>query len=288
MVKQHEQQTLLPNQHLVQLSCPKALILQTDRLQCRSCDQERGVLPMDYSRYPRNVVEDIARLRRRIEASMIPAKVTERNLIIASWNIRSLGRIFDSYEENTGSPKRNLRGLAYIAEIVQHFDIVAIQEVKGDMTGVRKLQEWLGPDWGVIFTDVTLGALGNNERLTFLFDSRSVTPSGLAGEIVLPPTERGDPVKQFARSPYAVGFRTNGESLVLVTAHIYYGRSRDDRIGEISALAEHVAEEMHARALKGKFEEGSVIVLGDFNIDKRGDDPLFRAFTATGLTVPSP
>jgi endonuclease/exonuclease/phosphatase family metal-dependent hydrolase len=246
------------------------------------------VFPMDYSRYPRNMVEDIARLRRRIEASMIPAKVIERNLIIASWNIRSLGRIYDSYEENTGSPKRNLRGLAYIAEIIQHFDIVAIQEVKNDLTGVRKLQEWLGPDWGVIFTDVTLGALGNNERLTFLFDSRRVTPSGLAGEIVLPPTERGDPAKQFARSPYAVGFQTHGESLVLVTAHIYYGRSRDDRIGEISALAEHVAEEMHARALKGKFEEGSVIVLGDFNTDKRGDDPLFRAFTATGLTVPLP
>jgi endonuclease/exonuclease/phosphatase family metal-dependent hydrolase len=28
-------------------------------------------------------------------------------------------------------------------------------------------------------------------------------------------------------------------------------------------------------------------VLGDFNIDKRGDNDLFRAFTASGLMVPS-
>jgi hypothetical protein len=81
--------------------------------------------------------------------------------LIASWNPRSLGRIYESFDEKPGSPKRNLRGLAYIAEIVQHFDIVAIQEVQPELSGVRKLQDWLGPDWGVIFTDVTLGALDN-------------------------------------------------------------------------------------------------------------------------------
>jgi hypothetical protein len=115
-----------------------------------------------------------------------------------------------------------------------------------------------------------------------------VTPSGLVGEIVLLPTESGDLVRQFTRSPYAVGFQAYQENLVLVTAHIYSDRSREDRIGEITALAEHVAEETHARALKDKFEEGNIIVLGDFNIEKRGDDPLFRGFTAEGLIVPFP
>jgi hypothetical protein len=29
-----------------------------------------------------------------------------------------------------------------------------------------------------------------------------------------------------------------------------------------------------------------LVVLGDFNIDERSDDPLFQAFVSTGLTVP--
>ena len=50
------------------------------------------------------------------------------------------------------------------------------------------LDEFLGSDWGVILSDVTAGAKGNAERFAFLYDRRRVAPSGLAGEIVLPPT----------------------------------------------------------------------------------------------------
>jgi endonuclease/exonuclease/phosphatase family metal-dependent hydrolase len=242
---------------------------------------------MDYADYPRPVVEDIVRLRRRIEDSQLPQKLTDRNLLIGTWNIMNLGRVYPEWEENPGSPKRNLRAMACIAEIVRRFDVIAIQEVKRDTTAIRMLlDDFLGLNWGLIISDVSAGSGGNQERLAFIYDKRRVQPSGLAGEIVLPPTGEDEAVQQFARTPYIVGFKAGGESFALLTVHIYYGNVPADRLEEIKALAEYTATQIRDRAKQGA-EENNLIVLGDFNIDDRGDNPLFQAFTATGLVVPS-
>ena len=241
---------------------------------------------MDYADYPRSVVEDIVRLRRSIERSGLPGRTTDRNLIIGTWNIRNLGRVYEAWDENDDSPKRNLRAMACIAEIVRRFDVIAIQEVKRDTTAIRMLQkEFLGPDWGLILSDVSAGDPGNAERLAFIFDRRRVQPSGLAGEIVLPPTGAGDPQQQFDRTPYIVGFQAGGDSFALLTAHIRYGGTPADRLPELQALAGYVAHEIRDRA-RAEGEEHNVIVLGDFNIDERKDNPLFEAFRSTGLVVP--
>ncbi len=242
---------------------------------------------MDYTDYPSLVVEDIVRLRRRIEKSQLPRKLVDRNLLIGTWNIRSFGQVFDKWEENSGSPKRNLRAMAYIAEIVKQFDVIAIQEVKIDTSGIRMLLEvFLGANWGLIMSDVSAGPKGNEERLAYIYDKRRVQPSGLAGEIVLPSTDAGDPVQQFDRTPYIVGFQSGEERFTLLTAHIKYGDIPADRLEELNSLAEYIAIEIRDR-VKMVGEEHNVIVLGDFNIDDRGDDPLFKAFTSAGLTVPS-
>ena len=242
---------------------------------------------MDYADYPRPVVADIARLRRRIEASQLPCKVTDHNLLVGTWNIRAFGDAYGEWGENPGSPKRNLRALAYIAEVVRRLDIVAVQEVKREIAGIRLLvDEFLGPDWGLILSDVTAGPEGNTERLAFIYDRRRVEPSGLAGEIVLPPTVQGDPALQFARTPYIVGFHAACERFALLTAHIKYGQVPEDRVEELQALAGHVAAEIRDRARTRDALENNLIVLGDFNIDKRLDNPLFQAFVSTGLTVP--
>ncbi len=240
-----------------------------------------------YADYPSSVVEDIVRVRRRLESSNVPQKRMDENLIIGSWNIRAFGRLYDKWEENPGSPKRNLRAMAYIAEMVERFDILAVQEVKRNTTAIRKLLNlFLGTEnWGLILSDVSAGKGGNQERLAFIYDKRRVQPSGLAGEIVLPPTPEGDPLDQFDRTPYIVGFRSVGESFALLTAHIKYGDIPADRLGEISALAEYIAVEIRDRTKTGG-EERNLIVLGDFNIDQRGDNPLFQAFRKTGLVVP--
>jgi len=240
-----------------------------------------------YADYPCSVVEDIARLRRRIEASGLPPKQTDYNLLIGTWNIRTFGKVYESWEENPNSPKRNLRSLASIAEVVRRLDVVAVQEVKRDTSGIRLLVEgFLGPNWGLILSDVTAGPAGNVERLAFIYDKRRIQPSGLAGEIVLPPTEAGDPMQQFARTPYLVGFRCGEERFTLLTAHIKYGEVPEDRVEELRALAEYIAEEIRDRARVADAEESNLIVLGDFNIDKQGDNPLFQAFVSTGLLVP--
>ena len=203
-------------------------------------------------------------------------------------NIRGVGRVYESWEENDGSPKRNLRALAYIAEVIRRLDVVAIQEVKRDTAGIRTLlEDFLGPDWGLIVSDVTAGSGGNAERLAFLYDRRRVQPSGLAGEIVLPPGDAGDPAQQFARTPYIVGFQAGGERFALLTAHVKYGAVPQDRLPELEALAEYAANEIRDRARTPGAEERNLVVLGDFNIDKRGDNSLFRAFVSTGLVVPS-
>ncbi len=102
---------------------------------------------MIYPQYPAFVVEDIVRLRRRLARAGIPPRCTDDNFIVGTWNIRDFGDLFDDWTENPDSPKRNLRGLAIIAEIVRHFDVVALQEVKRQTTALRVLQErFLGPD----------------------------------------------------------------------------------------------------------------------------------------------
>jgi exonuclease III len=221
-----------------------------------------------------------------MEKAGLPLKISDYNLLIGTWNIRQFGNVFSEWKENTGTPKRNLRAMVYISEIIRRFDIVAIQEVKADTSGIRMLlNRFLGTNWGMIVSDISGGSQGNTERLAFLYDKRRVQPSGLAGEIVLPPTSAGDPQDQFARTPYIVGFRTEKERFALLTAHIKYGDKPVERLPEIKALSNYIAREIRSRA-KGESEEVNLIVLGDFNIDQRGDDPLFQAFISTGLVVP--
>jgi len=245
---------------------------------------------ISYEEYPQEVAEDIVRLRRRLDAPdpprlPVPAKVTDQNLLIATWNIQSFGRIFESFEENPESPKRNLRGLAYIAEIIRRFDIIAIQELKRDTTAIRLLLErFLGPDWDVLFSDVTAGSPGNRERLAYIWDRRRAEATGVAGELVLP-AAAGEPQEQFDRTPYMVGFRSCGERFVLLTAHIRF-QQPSARLQELQAFAEFTASEIRDRSSSPTSEERNLIVLGDFNIDARGDNPLFQAFVQHGFNVP--
>ncbi len=237
---------------------------------------------MDYSRYSRETAADIVRVRRRIRAAGVPPKVVDKNLLIATWNIRMFGDVYPHFTENPGSPKRNLRAMAIIAEIISHFDIVAIQEVRRDLTGIRTLLEFLGSHWGVIISDVNEGTLGNAERLAFVFDRRRVEPSGLAGELVLPPDWGQAAIEQFARTPYAVSFRAGQEAFILTTVHIRYGHGDpNERVPELEAFAEWMANWSE----RDKRYHQDIIVLGDFNIDRR-DDPRFEAFASRGLNVP--
>lgn len=234
-----------------------------------------------------------AALRTRYDAltasldDLIPTKQLDENLLIGTWNIRAFGGLVDRWlSTQDDSPKRDRFGLLTIAEIVSRFDVVALQEVKGNLRALRHMLKMLGPDWGLICTDIAgrAGLEGNDERIAFVFDTRRVRPSGLAAELVIPsdrPIDEGALQRQFARTPYAVSFLSAGRTFILVALHVLWGEGPADRVDELREIAlwlSNMASDVNRW-------DHNVIGLGDFNID-RIHDPLYQAFTSTGLRVP--
>jgi endonuclease/exonuclease/phosphatase family metal-dependent hydrolase len=236
---------------------------------------------------PPDVAAELVALGEALDAT-VPAKRVDRNLLIATWNLRHFGAVTEKWHSEDGDePKRDLGSLRDIAEIISRFDVVAVQEAQEDITCLRYVLRVLGDAWAMILTDVTKGSAGNNERLAFIFDTRRVKPSGLACELVLPDEwaeHVGDDVfaRQFARTPYAVSFRSGGQTFILVTLHVLYGSSSGDRVHELRWLARWMA----AWADRVHEYRQNLIVLGDFNIDRQ-DDPNWQAFTSTGLRPPA-
>jgi len=241
---------------------------------------------------PNEVKQELENLKTQLYLE-IPSKSLDSNLLLATWNIRSLSKLTRKWNaEENDSPKRDLKAIRAIAEIIQCFDVIAIQEVRSHLYAFKEIVKALGSHWSFVLTDVTKGKKGNYERMAFLFDTRKLQMSGLACELVVPP-ERLESItsdsliKQFARTPYAVGFKTINSplkeivSFVLVTLHVFYGEKPEDRIGELKEIAEWMSD-----WAKSEYAyDSNLIALGDFNIDRK-DDPLYQAFTSTGLDVP--
>ena len=235
---------------------------------------------------PEDIEADLQALRLELDNSDIPRKVLDQNLIVATWNLRAFGNLTQKWKSDASdSPKRDLHSLLCISEIISRFDVVALQEVRGNIKSLRHMLKYLGEDWGLILTDVTKGKEGNDERLAFVFDKRKVNISGLACELVVPPDKLEDIResalrKQFARTPYAVAFRSKDKTFILVTLHVIYGKRPKQRLPEITAIAKW----LHEWALDINVYDQNLIVLGDFNIDRAGDE-LYNAFIQNGLFI---
>jgi len=227
---------------------------------------------------PADVATELTQLGAAVDA-VVPQK-TERNLVIGSWNLRGFADVSPTWAATaTDKPQRDWRAVASIAEIISRFDVAAIQEVRRDVRALRFLLDRLGAHWQVLTSDVSEGDAGNGERLTFLYDSRRVQPSGLVGEIVLPSGLR-TAATQFARSPYAASFTRGDVEFILTTVHIIWA-SMSERIPEIRAFANWMRDWVDRR----NDWNDNLLVLGDFNIDRYGN-PLYNAFIETGLFPP--
>ncbi|WP_206340782.1 endonuclease/exonuclease/phosphatase family protein [Marinicauda algicola] len=234
---------------------------------------------------------ELQALRQALDVQLPAKRAVGRNLLVATWNVRAFGGLTPAWRSGEDdSPKRNWRGLAYIAEIISRFDVVALQEVRGDFKALRELMKTLGPGWQFLMTDVNRGSAGNDERMAYVFDASRVQLSGLAGELTVPDDPRvleqlgvepGSQFRQFARSPYAVSFRSGRETFILVTMHVLYGDDYADRTPELKAIAAWMKDWAKDTARWGH----SLMLLGDFNIDNKGD-VNDEAFRSTGLYVP--
>lgn len=232
----------------------------------------------------KRTIERLLILRDQLKRE-IPQKDLETNLLLATWNIREFG--------TTKYGGRRQESLYYIAEIISKFDLVAVQEVRKDLQTLKDLMKILGSNWEYIFTDVTEGTQGNEERLAYVFDNRKVRFGGLAGEMVLPPQESRDPdskqtiytpSKQLVRTPFMCGFKAGWTDFVLTTVHILYGESVADDPNRIKEI-QNLAESMAAKA-RGKYEwSPNILLLGDFNIFSRDDDTM-NAILKAGFVIP--
>jgi hypothetical protein len=232
---------------------------------------------------PAEVAAEITALQTALDRAL-PAKASD-NLLIGTWNVRAFDRVAATWRTNPGDPPiRDLSNVACIAEIVRRMDMIAVQEVRRSAQAFLAMMQLLGPGWAYLVTDVTHGTAGNNERLAFAFDTGRVQPSGLACELVVAADQAGiapDALTgQFARTPVR-GFARDAARFTLTTLHVVYGNTSDDRIGELSEIAQWLARWAHSGDVWGT----NLIALGDFNIDRAGD-PLYEAFTSSGLRPP--
>lgn len=217
------------------------------------------------------IAERLIALRAALHASPLGARRAD-SLVIGSWNIRA----FDD-----GRPRRD-ESYHYIAEIIDKFDICAVQEVKGELEPVRRLKALLGPNWDFFVTDVTEGGPGNTERQAFFFNRNKVQFRNLVGEITLASDQllQG---KQIARTPFFASFQASWFRFTLVSLHVLFGGDSDDdkaaRAAEIDAVARRAAE----RAVR---EDEVYALVGDMNIE-RPDDAIMASLIDNGLTAPA-
>ncbi|MGW6908260.1 endonuclease/exonuclease/phosphatase family protein [Streptomyces sp. NPDC054940] len=217
---------------------------------------------------PQRVAEQVVRWEEALDA-LVPTRTGGPHVRIATWNLRAFRRSTKAWTtREDASPERNFTDVHLIGAVLRRFDVIAVQEVRGNLRAVRHLMKVLGEEWAFILTDVTEGKDGNPERLAFLFDTRRVKLSGLACELVVP-------LEQEAGVGPGRGSWT-GSSRVL------FGDHAAEREPELRAIAQWLA----GWAEQEFGWDHNLIALGDCNVDRVGD-PLIEAFTSTGL-VPTP
>ena len=221
----------------------------------------------------RRTIAGIRALRQKKE-EQIPQRTLNNTLLLATWNIRDFGNEDKRARDGLNQPGPRLEeSFYYIAEIIAAFDLVAIQEVNM-LQALQRVVRILGPSWNYITTDISPGKAGNEERMTFVFDTSKVRFKNIAGQIVT------DQERQFVRPPYYAAFQSGWFKFSLCTVHILYGDYRDtrQRIAEIDEITSYLSTRA---ARTGE----NIILLGDFNILSR-DDPTFEPLERHGWTVP--
>jgi len=201
----------------------------------------------------------------------IPPRKTDQNLLVASWNIKEFGH----------TKQRLPEAYFYIAEILEKFDLIAVQEVKSTLKDLDIVMRLLGTDWRYLVTDITGGNDGNKERSAYVFNTKRVNLSGLAGEISLwKDLTAGETVKQLKRSPFMTGFVAGWKEFAMVNLHLHPGNDDEDLIqrrAEVRLLLEALAQQDE------KLWSKNLIVVGDMNLYHGDDDPTVDLFKSHGF-----
>jgi endonuclease/exonuclease/phosphatase family metal-dependent hydrolase len=201
-------------------------------------------------------------------------------LLVATWNVANLG-----------VQERREKDYLLIAEIVSWFDLVAMQEVNNDLSGLRAIHRHLPRSFRLLFSD----AAGNEERMAFIYDSDKVTLLEEVGEVAIPPSDINDirlpgitqAFEGFDRNPYLAGFSSDSFVYVLVNVHLYFGSESAISMNRRRLETYAVARWADLRRQSPYAYSRDIIALGDFNLPKaEPGDPIFEALTRRGLHLP--
>jgi len=122
-------------------------------------------------------------------------------------------------------------------------------------------------------TDINPAFGGNDERMTFIYDTRKVRFNHTADQVV------SDTPKQFVRTPFYAAFQSGWFKFSLCNVHILYGSKIEKRIREIDEISEFLADRVERTG-------ENMVLLGDFNIISQ-DDKTFQPLEDHDWTVPA-
>ncbi|WP_405604692.1 endonuclease/exonuclease/phosphatase family protein [Polaribacter sp. Asnod1-A03] len=227
----------------------------------------------------KRIITNIVKLREGL-LKEIPSKQVDENLLLASWNIKNFGKIKD----------RTAESLYYIAETINAFDIVALQEINSDISHFKKVLSILGSYWKHTISDITEGNSGNDERFGFLYDSRRVTLSGLSGEIVIPPEilHQHPIISQLKRTPTFTGFESGWQKFSIISIHLHPGEGTNgiDMPTDHQIRKEEVrllTEVLKKKLARFSSDDRDTVILGDTNLYKEDTD-IVQLFHNIGFT----
>ena len=209
----------------------------------------------------------------------IPQKSSSK-LLIATWNIANLGE-----------HKRRDKDHRILAEIISWFDIIALQEVKDNLSGLRGIQDHLPASYCSTFSDKG----GNDERMVYLYDTNKISLLEKVGEVAVPPKDikyiKISGIQRkftgFDRSPYLVAFNAGRFDFVLVNVHLFFGEDtkKDRERRALEAYAVSRWADLRSKSKNAYVED--IIVLCDFNIPKvEPGDEIYTALQKRGLQRP--
>ncbi len=225
---------------------------------------------MHYGDLPAHIAKGLIVLRDRIKQADIPSSKIDQSLNVATWNIREFGRV-----------ARLDASIVYIAEILNQFDLIALTELRDNLSDLKRVMDHLGREWEVIFSDFTDDRGGNNERIAYLYDTRMVQFTGLAAEAdpKRKKNSAGEYVNKYGwwRAPYMASFRAGNFDFVAITAHIRWGKKISERV---TAL-ENFSKWVHRRRKNEHAVDKDFMVFGDFNVPDRSHD-AYKKLTGNG------
>ena len=119
------------------------------------------------------------RIREKLEAAPEWYGLPQReygSVLIGSFNTRKLG----------SARSRNSDTWEFLADVCRSFDLLAVQEIMDNLSGLRRLMSLLGPEFSMVVSDQTgvfPGEPGVGERLRFIYRWNTVERMEMASDV---------------------------------------------------------------------------------------------------------